>query len=56
VSEALEAELELVADCIRKNPKSYNAWHHRKWLLQGAKGAAQGGAFLEDFTTLLDRY
>ena len=28
----LEAELSLTADCIKKNPKSYGAWYHRKWL------------------------
>ncbi len=32
----LTAELALVAECIQKNPKSYGAWHHRRWLLDQA--------------------
>jgi len=32
----LQTELDLVIDCIRKNPKSYGAWHHRRWLLDHA--------------------
>lgn len=32
----LEAELGLIAECIQKNPKSYGAWHHRRWLLEHA--------------------
>jgi geranylgeranyl transferase type-2 subunit alpha len=32
----LQKELDLVIDCIRKNPKSYGAWHHRRWLLDHA--------------------
>lgn len=29
-----DKELELTADGIRKNPKSYPAWHHRKWIIE----------------------
>ena len=27
-----DQELQLVEDCIRRNPKSYGAWYHRKWI------------------------
>ena len=31
-------ELSLTEQCIRVNPKSYNSWFHRSWLLdQGVK-------------------
>ncbi|XP_069698729.1 geranylgeranyl transferase type-2 subunit alpha isoform X2 [Periplaneta americana] len=29
----MKSELELVAQCLRANPKSYGAWHHRMWVL-----------------------
>jgi geranylgeranyl transferase type-2 subunit alpha len=32
----LKTELGLIAECIQKNPKSYGAWHHRRWLLEHA--------------------
>ena len=32
-----EEELALSADGIRKNPKSYGAWHHRVWVLAQRK-------------------
>jgi geranylgeranyl transferase type-2 subunit alpha len=38
-------ELGLSADCIKKNSKSYGAWHHRAWLI------ARGGV---DLTSELD--
>jgi len=28
-----EAEMSLSADGIRRNPKSYGAWHHREWII-----------------------
>ena len=30
---AAKSELKLTETAIRKNPKSYAAWHHRKWLV-----------------------
>lgn len=27
-------ELGLTVDCIKRNPKSYPAWHHRKWAIE----------------------
>ena len=30
---AANSELKLTETAIRKNPKSYAAWHHRKWLV-----------------------
>ena len=30
---ATEFELKLSETALRKNPKSYAAWHHRKWLV-----------------------
>lgn len=32
-SSILAPELHLSAECIKKNPKSYGAWHHRKWMI-----------------------
>jgi len=32
----LKTELSMIAECIQKNPKSYGAWHHRRWLLEHA--------------------
>lgn len=29
-----EEELALSVDCIKRNPKSYPAWHHNKWALE----------------------
>ena len=29
----INAELELTAHCLQRNPKSYSSWYHRKWSL-----------------------
>lgn len=29
-----QEELALSVDCIKRNPKSYPAWHHHKWALE----------------------
>jgi len=29
-----EAELEFQEKCVRKKPKSYWAWNHRRWILE----------------------
>lgn len=33
-----QEELALSVDCIKRNPKSYPAWHHRKWALERGLG------------------
>ena len=30
----IESELELIANSLRRNPKAYGAWFHRKWTIQ----------------------
>ena len=30
----LEKELTFTAECIKANPKSYCAWHHRQWIFE----------------------
>lgn len=32
--EVYREELGLSVDCIKRNPKSYPAWHHHKWALE----------------------
>ena len=31
---AAEAELALSERALRKNPKSYASWHHRRWVIE----------------------
>eukprot|EP00730_Choanoeca_flexa_P000180 TRINITY_DN10083_c0_g1_i2.p1 TRINITY_DN10083_c0_g1~~TRINITY_DN10083_c0_g1_i2.p1 ORF type:complete len:512 (+),score=104.29 TRINITY_DN10083_c0_g1_i2:71-1606(+) len=33
VKPILASELEFATACLQKNPKSYGAWHHRRWVL-----------------------
>lgn len=33
-----QEELALSVDCIKRNPKSYPAWHHHKWALDRGLG------------------
>lgn len=33
-----QEELDLSVDCIKRNPKSYPAWHHHKWALERGLG------------------
>eukprot|EP00238_Polyblepharides_amylifera_P012522 CAMPEP_0196584788 /NCGR_PEP_ID=MMETSP1081-20130531/48475_1 /TAXON_ID=36882 /ORGANISM="Pyramimonas amylifera, Strain CCMP720" /LENGTH=459 /DNA_ID=CAMNT_0041906131 /DNA_START=56 /DNA_END=1435 /DNA_ORIENTATION=+ len=45
----LDAELALVERALHKNPKSYGAWHHRKWVV------AQGQSDLQRELVLCGR-
>jgi geranylgeranyl transferase type-2 subunit alpha len=33
-SEICSKELVLVKACLTENPKSYSAWHHRRWVME----------------------
>lgn len=37
-----QEELALSVDCIKRNPKSYLAWHHHKWALERGLGLLGG--------------
>lgn len=30
----MEDDLDLTSQCLRRNPKEYSVWNHRKWLLR----------------------
>lgn len=40
----LATELELTRQCIRRQPKSYGAWHHRLWIVQGTSRSSSGAS------------
>lgn len=37
IENLFENELQLTANCLMKNPKSYNSWHHRLWTIENHK-------------------
>ncbi|KAM7363909.1 rab geranylgeranyltransferase subunit alpha [Cochliomyia hominivorax] len=39
IQKVFEAEIYLTEQCLLVNPKSYNIWHHRMWLLEQAPDA-----------------
>eukprot|EP00752_Nemacystus_decipiens_P004087 g3740.t1 len=43
-----EEELALSVDCIKRNPKSYPAWHHHKWALERGLGLLGGRSALAE--------
>ena len=47
---ASDGELALSAACLAENPKSYSAWHHRKWIV------SKGLCSLEKELALVSRY
>lgn len=49
---ASEAELALTFACLQENPKSYSAWHHRKWVVR--KGLTDLGQELKLISKALD--
>jgi len=41
---SLSDELKLTATCLHRNPKSYAAWHHRKWAVAAHPGSTVSGS------------
>lgn len=39
IQKVFETEIYLTEQCLQVNPKSYNIWHHRMWLLEQAPQA-----------------
>ncbi|XP_023298556.2 geranylgeranyl transferase type-2 subunit alpha [Lucilia cuprina] len=39
IQKVFETEISLTEQCLLVNPKSYNIWHHRMWLLEQAPQA-----------------
>lgn len=34
IQATLEQDLDLTSQCLRRNPKEYAVWEHRKWVLK----------------------
>ena len=45
-----QGELELTEKALRKNPKSYAAWFHRRWVVR------HGHCSLDNELALIDKY
>eukprot|EP01028_Stygiella_incarcerata_P013825 TRINITY_DN8504_c1_g1_i1.p1 TRINITY_DN8504_c1_g1~~TRINITY_DN8504_c1_g1_i1.p1 ORF type:complete len:339 (+),score=86.56 TRINITY_DN8504_c1_g1_i1:120-1136(+) len=45
---ALQSELGLVQRCLMRNPKSYNSWEQRRWLLLHAHATLRKDLLLEE--------
>lgn len=51
-----KGELDLTAVALRKNPKSYYAWHHRKWtVVRGRRSLDEELALCSLFLTMDQR-
>ncbi|CAM9460706.1 unnamed protein product [Ascophyllum nodosum] len=49
-------ELSLSVDCIKRNPKSYSAWHHHKWALEKGLDSLGGTLALREELALCAQF